>query len=145
MYSGGYLISQINKLTGRKITELLKEANVTEFNSSQGVILSSLWVKEEQTIKEIGKTTGLAKTSLSSMLDRMEKQGLIQKLENIEDGRSTIIKLTKKTETLQNVYEDITEKMKNYYYKDFTEKEIRDFETTLERIVKNLEDKNEEN
>mgnify|MGYP004652412855 FL=1 len=34
MYNGGYLISQIHKLTGRKINELLKEANVIEFNCS---------------------------------------------------------------------------------------------------------------
>ena len=34
MYNGGYLICQIHKLTGRKINELLKEANVIEFNCS---------------------------------------------------------------------------------------------------------------
>ena len=48
MYNGGYLINQIHKLTGRKINELLKEASVTEFNGSQGIILSSLWAKGEQ-------------------------------------------------------------------------------------------------
>ena len=54
--------------------------------------------KGNQSIKEIGKTTGLAKTSLTSMLDRMEKQDLIQKVENKEDGRSTIICLTEKNQ-----------------------------------------------
>ena len=139
MYSGGYLISQIHKLTGRKINELLKEANVSDFNGSQGIILSSLWAKGEQTIKEIGKTTGLAKTSLSSMLDRMEKQNLIQKIENKEDGRSTIICLTEKSRALEKVYKDITEKMVVQYYNGFSEEEIRTFESTLERVVKNLE------
>ena len=42
MYSGGYLISQIHKLTGRKINELLKETNITEHNDTQGIILFSL-------------------------------------------------------------------------------------------------------
>ena len=141
MYNGGYLISRIHKLTGRKINELLKEANVTEFNGSQGIILSSLWAKGEQTIKEIGKTTGLAKTSLSSMLDRMEKQNLIQKIENNEDSRSTIIKLTKKSKSLEKVYQDITHEMIIQYYRGFTKEEIIKFETTLEKIVNNLERK----
>ena len=144
MYNGGYLISQIHKLTGRKINELLKEASVTEFNGSQGIILSSLWAKGEQTIKEIGKTTGLAKTSLSSMLDRMEKQNLIQKIENNEDGRSTIIKLTEKSKSLEKVYQDITDEMVIQYYNGFNEDEIRIFESTLERVVKNLEGTNNE-
>lgn len=139
MYSGGYLISQIHKLTGRKINELLKEANVTEFNGSQGIILSSLWAKGEQTIKEIGKTTGLAKTSLTSMLDRMERQNLIKKIENKEDGRSTIIKLTEKSKALEKIYQDITNEMIIQYYDGFSEGEIKIFESTLERVVKNLE------
>lgn len=141
MYNGGYLISRIHKLTGRKINELLKEANVTEFNGSQGIILSSLWSKGEQTIKEIGKTTGLAKTSLSSMLDRMEKQNLIQKIENNEDSRSTIIKLTEKSKSLEKVYQDITHEMIIQYYRGFTKEEIIKFESTLEKIVNNLERK----
>lgn len=141
MYNGGYLISRIHKLTGRKINELLKEANVTEFNGSQGIILSSLWSKGEQTIKEIGKATGLAKTSLSSMLDRMEKQNLIQKIENNEDSRSTIIKLTKKSKSLEKVYQDITHEMIIQYYRGFTKEEIIKFESTLEKIVNNLERK----
>ena len=144
MYNGGYLISQIHKLTGRKINELLKEASVTEFNGSQGIILSSLWAKGEQKIKEIAKTTGLAKNSLSSMLDRMQKQNLIQKIENKEDGRSTIICLTEKSKALEKVYQDITGEMVVQYYNGFSEKEIRLFESTLERVVKNLEGTNNE-
>ena len=144
MYNGGYLISQIHKLTGRKINELLKEANVIEFNCSQGIILSVLWGKGNQSIKEIGKTTGLAKTSLTSMLDRMEKQDLIQKVENKEDGRSTIICLTEKSKALEKVYQKITDEMVIQYYNGFNEDEIRIFESTLERVVKNLEGTNNE-
>ena len=79
--NGGYLINQIQKISSRKFNELLKEKNIDEFNGSQGVILYSLWNNKELTIKEIGKITGLAKTSLTSMLDRMEEKGLIRKLE----------------------------------------------------------------
>lgn len=141
MYNGGYLISQIHKLTGRKINKLLKEANVSEFNGSQGIILSSLWAKGKQTIKEIGKTTGLAKASLSSMLNRMENQNLIKKIENKEDGRSTIICLTKKSKALEKVYKNITDEMIVQYYNGFSKEEIRTFELTLERVIKNLEGK----
>ena len=56
MHNGEYLIIQIHKLTGRKINELLKETSVSEFNASQGIILSSLWAKGEQTIKKIEHT-----------------------------------------------------------------------------------------
>ena len=47
------------------------------------------------------------------MLDRMEKQDLIQKVENKEDGRSTIICLNEKSKALEKVYQKITIKAKH--------------------------------
>lgn len=139
MYNGGYLIGQIYKIGGRKFNELLKNADINEFNGSQGTILYSLWDKKELTIKEISKATGLAKTSLTSMLDRMVKSNLIEKVENTEDKRSTKIKLTEKALNLEKEYNSISDKMSNLYYQSFSENDIRQFEDYLQRILKNLE------
>lgn len=138
--NGGYLINQIQKISSRKFNELLKEKNIDEFNGSQGVILYSLWNNKELTIKEIGKITGLAKTSLTSMLDRMEEKGLIRRKDNSEDKRSIKIMLTDKTKELEKDYNDISNKMSNTFYKNFSDKEINEIENYLERIISNLEE-----
>lgn len=138
--NGGYLINQIQKISSRKFNELLKEKNIDEFNGSQGVILYSLWNNKELTIKEIGKITGLAKTSLTSMLDRMEEKGLIRRKDNSEDKRSIKIMLTDKAKELEKDYNDISNKMSNVFYKNFSDKEINEIEKYLERIISNLEE-----
>ena len=138
--NGGYLINQIQKISSRKFNELLKEKNIDEFNGSQGVILYSLWKNKELTIKEIGKITGLAKTSLTSMLDRMEEKGLIRRKDNSEDKRSIKIMLTDKAKELEKDYNDISNKMSNIFYKNFSDKEINEIENYLERIISNLEE-----
>ena len=138
--NGGYLINQIQKISSRKFNELLKEKNIDEFNGSQGVILYSLWNNKELTIKEIGKITGLAKTSLTSMLDRMEEKGLIRRKDNSEDKRSIKIMLTDKAKELEQDYNDISNKMSNIFYKNFSDKEINEIENYLERIISNLEE-----
>ena len=138
--NGGYLINQIQKISSRKVNELLKEKNIDEFNGSQGVILYSLWKNKELTIKEIGKITGLAKTSLTSMLDRMEEKGLIRRKDNSEDKRSIKIMLTDKAKELEKDYNDISNKMSNIFYKNFSDKEINEIENYLERIISNLEE-----
>lgn len=138
--NGGYLINQIQKISSRKFNELLKEKNIDEFNGSQGVILYSLWNNKELTIKEIGKITGLAKTSLTSMLDRMEEKGLIRRKDNSEDKRSIKIMLTNKAKELEKDYNDISNKMSNIFYKNFSDKEINEIENYLERIISNLEE-----
>lgn len=138
--NGGYLINQIQKISSRKFNELLKEKNIDEFNGSQGVILYSLWNNKELTIKEIGKITGLAKTSLTSMLDRMEEKGLIRRKDNSEDKRSIKIMLTDKAKELEKDYNDISNKMSNIFYKNFSDKEIDEIEKYLEKIISNLEE-----
>ena len=138
--NGGYLINQIQKISSRRFNELLKEKNIDEFNGSQGVILYSLWNNKELTIKEIGKITGLAKTSLTSMLDRMEEKGLIRRKDNSEDKRSIKIMLTDKAKELEKDYNDISNKMSNTFYKNFSDKEINEIENYLERIISNLEE-----
>ncbi len=139
MYQGGYLIGQISKLTGRKINELLKAYGVEEFNGAQGTILYSLWNRDGLTIKEISKITGLAKTTLASMLQRMEENGLIEYTENPQDRRSKIIRLTEKSKGLETVYHAVSDEMIGCYYDGFRDEEIREFENTLERVLKNIE------
>ena len=139
MYDGGHLINKINKLTTRKINELLKDAEMDDFNGSQGTILHILWKNKEMTIKQISKSTGLAKTSLTSMLTRMEEKGLIEKINNDSDKRSTIIRLTDKSKSLEDKYNEITNEMIYQYYCDFTVEEIEYFENQLRRVLNNLE------
>lgn len=139
MYDGGHLINKINKLTTRKINQLLKDAEMDDFNGAQGTILHILWKNKEMTIKEISKSTGLAKTSLTGMLTRMEEKGLIEKINNDSDKRSTIIRLTDKSKALEDKYDEITNEMIYQYYCDFTAEEIEYFENQLRRVLNNLE------
>ena len=99
-----------------------------------------MWNNKELTIKEIVKITGLAKTSLTSMLDRMEEKGLIRRKDNSEDKRSIKIMLTDKAKELEKDYNDISNKMSNIFYKNFSDKEINKIENYLERIISNLEE-----
>ncbi len=139
-YNGGYLIGQINKLINRRINELLKEEKVNEFNGAQGTIIFVLTEEGPMPIKDIGKATGLAKTSLTSMLDRMEKQGLIKKRENENDRRSTIIDLTERSRGYKEVIEKVSQEVNREFYKKIKAKDIERFEATLQKVLDNLKD-----
>ena len=137
--NGGYLIGQISKLTNRRINEFLKEENITEFNAAQGTILYVLAENGPMQIKEIGEETGLAKTSLTSMLERMEEQGLITKTENDADRRSTIVSLSERAQSYKPILQRMAEKIDDEYYRGMKEKEIDRFKETLQKILRNLE------
>ena len=139
-YNGGYLLAKINKLTNRLMNDLFKKEDISEFNGAQGTIIYVLARKGPMPIKDIGKATGLAKTSLSSMLERMEKQGLIEKKENENDKRSTIIGLTEHMKDYADILDGIALAVNASYYRGLSDREIERFEATLEKIIDNLEE-----
>lgn len=140
---GGFLISQIKQVSGRIFEKMLAEAGVDAFNGAQGRILYILWQEDNIPIIELSHKTGLAKTTLTSMLDRMEAAGLVMRVPSPSDRRQIHIVLTDNARALSGRYDEISEQMNEVYYHGFTEEEVRVFETTLRRVLKNLCDKEE--
>ncbi len=140
MYNGGNLISQIHRLTDRKINELLKEFKISEFNSAQGGIIYALWPDQKLSIRQISESTCLAMSSLTTMLKRMEEKGLIETHRDRNDGRSTLVALTDKAKEAAVPFEKVTREMFKAYYRNFSEEEIQVFEGMLQRVLKNMEE-----
>jgi len=135
---GGFLISQIKQMGGRIFEKILTEYKIDEFNGAQGRILYILWNTDSIPIVELSKKTGLAKTTLTSMLDRMEASGLVKRIFDKIDRRKILISITEKARKLQIEYDEVSFKMNKIYYKGFSDAEISQFEDYLLRISKNL-------
>lgn len=140
---GGFLISQIKQVSGRIFEKMLAEAGVDAFNGAQGRILYVLWQEDNIPIIELSHKTGLAKTTLTSMLDRMEAAGLVMRVPSPSDRRQIHIVLTDNARALSGRYDEISEQMNEVFYHGFTEEEVLLFETTLRRVLKNLYNKEE--
>ncbi len=135
---GGFLISQIHQLQGRAFEKMLKESEVDAFNGAQGRILYVLWEHDKLSITEIGRLTSLAKTTLTSMLDRMEKSGLLVRIPDTKNRRQIFVSITDKAKEYRNKYDLVSEKMNALFYEGFSEEEIAEFEDKLKRIINNL-------
>jgi len=135
---GGTLISQIKQLQDRVFNKILKEEGIYEFNGQQGRILFSLWKDEKLSLIELSKRTSLAKTTLSAMIDRMRKNGLVIVEESKEDKRNLVIYLSDKTLALEDKINNATKRITDIFYKDFSEKEANELDRLLIKIKENL-------
>ena len=136
---GGYLISRIKQTGTRIFDHMLAESGIDSFNGAQGRILYVLWQNDDISISSLSTQTSLANTTLTAMLDRMENMGLIIRKPDPKDRRNKLIALTEKAKSLQDDYTKISQKMNEIYYAGFTETEIMQFESYLQRILTNLE------
>ena len=119
--------------------KILTAQGIEAFNGAQGRILYVLWQEDGVPIKTIAERCGLAITSLTTMLERMEKSGLIIRQQDSGDKRKTLIFLTDKAKAMKEDYDAVSDRMSTIFYQGFTEEEIRNFEEHLERIRLNLE------
>lgn len=118
--NGGFLISQIKQVQGRVFDAMLQKAGIEEFNGAQGRILYVLWQEDNLPIVELSKRTGLAKTTLTGMLDRMEERGFLERHFDKTDRRQIRIILTKKAHALSEKYNEVSDEMGEFFYNGFT-------------------------
>lgn len=137
--AGGFLIAKVHQLSGRIFARKLKEYGIEEINPAQGRILFALWQQDEIPINELAQKTSLGKSTLTSMLDRLELAGYLLRQPSREDRRKILIKRTAKDQNLQEVYTQVSQAMLELFYQGLTDDEIDRFENTLQHILKNLE------
>lgn len=136
--NGGFLISKIKQIQGRVFEKLLAEHGISEFNGAQGRILFVLWEQDGITISELSQRTGLAKTTLTSMLDRLEEMGHIQRTSSPHDRRALKIVLTPEARSLKERYDAVSAEMNEIFYGGFSDEEILAFESYLGKVLENL-------
>lgn len=134
----GHTISQIRQVSNRIFERILSERKIDAFNGAQGRILYVLWQEEHIALREIADRTGLAATTLTSMIDRMEAAELVRRLPDPDDRRKTLLTLTEKAKKLKPDYTAVSSQMNDIFYQGFSEEEIRLCESMLERIHENL-------
>lgn len=136
-HEGGFLIAKIHQLSGRIFAKKLKTYDI-EINPAQGRIMFVLWREEGIPIHELARKTSLGKSTLTSMLDRLEEMGFIKRVPLKQDRRKILIKRTEKDKSFQNLYIRVSQDMTKLYYHGFTKSEIDQFEMYLRRIFNNL-------
>lgn len=94
-----YLIDKINKKLYRLYNDLITSLGMTP---QQYHILSFLWQNDCVPLNELAKVHGTAKSTITGIVDTMEKNGLIVRDRRSTDRRIILICLTKKGRGMQD-------------------------------------------
>jgi DNA-binding MarR family transcriptional regulator len=92
-------------------------------------------------INELARKTSLAKSTLTSMLDRLEEAGHLVRAPSKDDRRQILVYRTEKDRTHQEAYVQVSQEMTRLFYGGFEEGEIDAFEGYLCRILGNLSER----
>ena len=137
--NSGFYVSRIKQINTRLLNKLLAQKNITAFNGEQGRILHVLWENDGISNQELSKRSGLAMSSLTTMLERMEEKNLLTRKGCPKDKRKCLLFLTEYANSLKKEYDEISDKMTKLSFEGISEDERLTFEKTLENILHNLE------
>ena len=134
----GFLMTKIRKLSEQIFAKILRDFNVNELTPAQGRVMFPLWQEDNISFQELKKKTLLSKATLSYMLDKLEEAEFIERVQDANDKRTINIKLVEKDSRIQDKFSQVSNEMKDIYYKGFSEEEIDEFENYLRRLLENL-------
>lgn len=137
---GGTLLSQVHQVCARVWNKILRENNMADLEGARGRVIFALWGKDGVPIKSLCEKTSLDKSTLTGIIDRLERDGYIERKQSETDKRSTIISLTGKEQEFANHVQKVSDQMNSIFYKGFTDEEITQFDTMLQRILENCKE-----
>lgn len=116
-----YLLTTAQHSVFQYLNGKLSEYDVTP---SQYGVLSCLWQREFATPKQISEILCLETSTISGVLDRMQKKGLIDRVINRDDRREVRVVPTEKGKALEGPISKIIDEVNEEVLKCFTEEEV---------------------
>ena len=105
----------------------------------QYLVLLVLWEQDKQPVCDIAKKMMLDTNTVTPLLQRMEKSGLINRTRGKEDSRQRIVSLTEKGKAMQEQAKHIPECLSNdMTLKTGDEEEILKMIPTLDKLIDGL-------
>ena len=137
---GGTLISQIHQVCQRIWHAVLSRNGLEDLAGARGRVIFALWNEDNIPIKNLVEKTSLDKATLTGIIDRLERDGYVKRIPSPGDKRSTLISRTGKDEIFKSKIPEVSDQQNKLFYKDFSVKEIKDFENYLKRILQNCKE-----
>ena len=105
----------------------------------QYLVLLVLWEQDAQPVNDIAKRLLLETNTITPLLQRMEKAGILARRKSRRDARQTIVSLTKKGVSLQEELAHVPQEVgQTVLCQDFTEDQAPELFRQLDAIIAKL-------
>ena len=115
-----------------------QNAELKELNKNQPLVIMLIGLVKEIMPSTIGTYVGMDRSSLSRMVDSLEEKGFVRRNNDPEDRRKVLVSLTEKGERCYESLNKISEEMAAEILGMGEEQDFRDFEKSLETMLRVL-------
>lgn len=102
-------------------------------------VLMTLWENDGLQASELGRKAGLEPSSMTGMIDRMERDGLITRQSDPNDRRALRIYLTDKGKSVQKPVMGVVDKALASVFENITDDEMEQTKKVLRTFIENIQ------
>ncbi|HOW13972.1 MarR family transcriptional regulator [Methanosarcina sp.] len=107
-----------------------------ELSKNQPMVIKIIGIEGEIMPSTLGKYTGMEKSSLTRMVDDLEKKGIVFRKTDPDDRRKVLVSLTEKGLDCYNRLSQITTEMAEEILQFVDDEDVENFMHSLETMVK---------
>lgn len=124
------LLKEINAILNRRLRNYLRKLGLT---IPQTLVLTVLHETGEMKISDISNALNLADSTVSGIIDRLEKMGYVERFRLIEDRRVVKVRLTDK---VSNIAKDIKANMEEFFSSILSRASQDDINCILDGLIR---------
>ncbi len=130
----GYICFNIGRVMRRVYEHYDSRLSPFNLTTPQYMVFNALWVGDGITIGELGQRVALDGSTITGILDRMEKNGYVERRPNAEDRRSALVYLTPKAREVGPRIIGFADELNAAIRKNFPAQDIAVFERVLREL-----------
>jgi DNA-binding MarR family transcriptional regulator len=134
----GDVLHLIGRVCGCKYQRVQRLLDALGLYHGQPPVLNALWEHEGMTQSELAERLNRSPSTITKMVQRMEKAGFVARCDDPEDERVSRVHLTDAGREVRAEVVKVWQTFARAAFADFTEEEVAQFHALLQRVHHNI-------
>jgi DNA-binding MarR family transcriptional regulator len=136
-YQVGFLLSRATGAMNNFVNRMLRESNLADISVAYFAVLQALWENDGLSISDLGERAQLEKSTMTSLIDRMEGAGLLSREDHPTDRRAYKICLTGRGKELVDKLDEVVSRAYKHLTRGIPEKDLQKSIEVCKDLIKN--------
>ena len=136
-YQMGFLLSRATWAMNNFVNRMLRENGLGDISVAYFAVLQALWENDGLSISDLGERAQLEKSTMTSLIDRMEGAGLVRREDHPTDRRAYRIRLTARGKDLEEKLDQVVNRVYQHLTRGIPEKDLQKSIEVCKRLIEN--------
>ncbi len=138
-YQVGFLLSRATWAMNNAVNRMVRENGHADISVAYFAVLQALWESDGLSITDLGEKAQLEKSTMTSLIDRMESAGLVRREDHPTDRRAYQICLTPRGKELEKKLDEVVARAYRHLTRGIAEEDLQKAIKVCKRLIQNAD------